>query len=57
MSSVPPGLQENVEILFEGGDAPEWMSFSEVRYYTNAFVTDEHHTKVAMLFVRVPTRH
>jgi hypothetical protein len=40
---TPPGLKYmNLTYLASGGDENTWLPFTQVRYYTNAFVVKDN---------------
>jgi len=49
-STLPPGIDGNLQFFTSGGNAAEWMPFSKRKYYTNAFIVQNG--KVGLFFAQ-----
>jgi 8-oxo-dGTP diphosphatase/2-hydroxy-dATP diphosphatase len=37
-STLPPGIEGELQFFTSGGDDAKWMPFTKQKYYTNAFI-------------------
>lgn len=46
---TPPGLKYmNLTYLTSGGDENEWLPFTKVKYYTNAFIVKDNQVRLPL---------
>ena len=51
-SEVPPGIEGQFIRSISGGDN-DWMAFSKIKHYTNAFIVDKNNVSLSPLGVTV----